>query len=60
MKQVKEKLTELKNIYTGELVYTSNLAEKKVDGAITFIQVFKKEDPNRKYFVNESAFKKIV
>lgn len=59
MKSVKNKVTELKNIYTGEIVYTSKDTEKRVDGTMTFIQVFKKEDPNRKYFVNEAAFQKV-
>ena len=56
MKKVKEKITELKNIYTGELVCTSNLFEKRVDGTMTFIQVYKPTEPHRKYFVNHSAF----
>lgn len=59
MKQVKEKIIKLKNIYTGEIVHTSNLSEKRVEGNITFIQVFNPELPARKYLVNESAFKKL-
>ena len=59
MKKVKEKITELKNIHTGEIVCTSNLYEKRVDSTMTFIQVYKPEEPQRKYFVNGSAFVKL-
>ena len=60
MKKVKEKLTKLKNIYTGEVVITSNLYEKRVDSTMTFIQVYTEQNPQRKYFVNAAAFVKIV
>jgi hypothetical protein len=60
MKKVKEKLTKLKNIYTGEIVITSNLYEKRVDSTMTFIQVYTEQNPQRKYFVNGAAFVKIV
>lgn len=56
MKQVKEKITQLRNIYTGEVVKTSNLFEKRIEGHMTFIQVFTEENPDRKYFVNQEAF----
>ena len=60
MKKVKEEITKLKNIYTGDTVMTSNLFEKRVDGPMTFIQVFTEENPGRKYFVNLEAFVKIA
>ena len=56
MRQVKEKITQLRNIYTGEIVKTSNLFEKRIDGSMTFIQVFTDQNPDRKYFVNIEAF----
>jgi len=56
MKHVKEKITKMKNIYTGEVVKTSNLFEKRIDGPMTFIQVFTEQNPQRKYFVNRDAF----
>jgi hypothetical protein len=59
MKKVKEKIDKLKNIYTGEVVYTSNLFEKRQDSTMTFIQVYKEENPQRKYFVNGEAFVKL-
>ncbi len=55
-KQVKEKITELKNIYTGEIVCTSNLFVKREEDNLTFIQVYKPDQPHRKYFVNGAAF----
>jgi hypothetical protein len=60
MKKVKEKLTKLKNIYTGEIVITSNLYEKRSDSTMTFIQVYAEQNPQRKYFVNGAAFVKVV
>ena len=59
MRIIKEKLVELKNIYSGEIVFSSNLYEKRVDGTMTFIQVYKSEDPQRKYLVNSAAFVKV-
>ena len=59
MKNMTNKVIELKNIYTGEIVCATTNTEKRVDGNMTFIQVFKKEEPNRKYFVNEAAFQKL-
>lgn len=59
MKQVKEKVEKLKNIYTGEVVYTSNLFEKRQDSTMTFIRVYKAENPQRIYFVNAEAFVKL-
>jgi hypothetical protein len=56
MKSVQEKITKLRNIYTGEIVCTSNLFEKRKDPTYTFITVFKEENPQRKYLVNEEAF----
>jgi len=53
---MEEKITKLKNIYTGEVVCTSNLFEKKIDTTYTFIQVYKENQPQRKYFVNSEAF----
>ena len=59
MRMIKEKIIELKNIYTGEIVFSSNLYEKRVDDTMTFIQVYKTEDPQRKYLVNSAAFVKV-
>jgi hypothetical protein len=56
MKKVKEKVTRLKNIYTGEIVITSNLFEKRVDSTMTFIQVYTETNPQRIFFVNAAAF----
>jgi hypothetical protein len=60
MSKVKEEFSKLKNIYTGETVVTSNLYEKRIEGPMTFIQVFTEQNPQRKYFVNLEAFKKIT
>ena len=52
MKNVKEKIDKLKNIYTGEVVYTSNLFEKRQDSTMTFIQVYKEEMQLQDYWKN--------
>ena len=52
-----EKIIKLKNIYSGEIVFTSDRFEKRITDEMTFIQVFKESDKNRTYWVFEGAFK---
>jgi hypothetical protein len=57
---MKTKIVKLKNLYSGEIVFTENYSEvRKVDN-VQLIEVFKKETPNRKYFVNKDAFQPVV
>jgi len=56
MNNVRRPFLKLKNIYTNEEVFTDKMSSKRVEGDMTFIQVFKETDPGRKYWVNESAF----
>lgn len=59
MQTVKEKVFRMRNKYTKDVVYSSDKSEKKQVDGMTFIQVFNLDNPNRRYFVNESAFEKI-
>jgi hypothetical protein len=52
-----EKIIKLKNIYSGEIVFTSDRFEKRITDGKTFIQVFKDTEKERKYWVFEGAFK---
>jgi hypothetical protein len=53
---MKTKIVILKNLYTGELVHTHAYDEVDTVKGVEFIQVFKPENPERKYYVNRSAF----
>jgi len=57
MNHVRRPFVKLKNIYTNEEVFTDKMSLKRVEGDMTFILVFKENDPGRKYWVNEEAFK---
>lgn len=54
------KTTKLKNRYTGELVYTSDLNDTTFSDGITFIKVYNDKQPNRIYLVNRESFEKVV
>jgi hypothetical protein len=57
---MKTKIVKLKNLYSGEIVFTENYSEvRKVDN-FELIEVFKKETPTRKYFVNRESFQPVV
>jgi hypothetical protein len=53
---MKTKIVRLKNLYTGEIVFTDNYNEVVDKDEIEFIYVYKEENPNRKYLVNRKAF----
>jgi hypothetical protein len=57
---MKTKIVKLKNLYSGEIVFTESLTEvRKVDN-VQLIEVYKKENPQRKYFVNKESFEIIT
>jgi hypothetical protein len=56
MNTAAKSISRLKNIYTNEIVFTEKNSNKRIEGDMTFILVFKEQDPGRKYWVNESAF----
>jgi hypothetical protein len=53
---MKTKIVRLKNLYTGEIVFTNNYNEVVDKDGIEFIYVYKEDNPNRKYLVNRKAF----
>lgn len=53
---MKKKVVKLKNLYTGEIVYTDSYNEVRKENGLEFIQVYKPENVQRKYFVNKAAF----
>lgn len=53
-KQVKP--TKLKNRYTGEVVFCSNIQEVIEQAPYRFIKVYKEDLPQRTYLVNKDAF----
>lgn len=53
---MKEKVVILKNLYTGEIIHTNKYDDVDSVKGVEFIQVYKPENPERKYFVNRSAF----
>jgi len=46
----------LKNLYTNEIVYTENYDDYQERDGLEFINVFKEENPKRKYLVNRNAY----
>jgi hypothetical protein len=54
--KTENKPTKLKNRYTGEVVYCSNIEEVIQQDPYKFIRVFKEELPGRTYLVNKDAF----
>ena len=53
-KQVKP--TKLKNRYTGEVVFCSDIQEVIEQAPYRFIKVYKEDLPQRTYLVNKDAF----
>lgn len=55
---MKTKVVRLKNLYTGEIVFTNNYNEVLDKDGMEFIYVYKQEKPDKKYLVNRKAFEK--
>jgi hypothetical protein len=53
---MKTKIVKLKNLYSGEIVFTEKLTEVRNVDNVQLIEVYKKENPQRKYFVNKESF----
>jgi len=54
---MKKPNVKLKNLYTNEIVYTENYNDYRERDGLEFINVFKEENPKRRYLVNRNAFK---
>ena len=46
----------LKNLYTGDIVFTEQYNAIRIADGIKFIEVYNSENPNRKFLVNRDAF----
>jgi hypothetical protein len=58
--QKKLELLKLKNLYTGEIVYTMDFDSLVVRDGQSFITVFKEESPNRFFLANREAYSKLT
>lgn len=52
-----KRILKLENIFSGDIVFCEDIKQTKDIDGISFIQVFKEENKNRKFLVNRSAFK---
>jgi hypothetical protein len=53
---MKNKTVELKNLYTGEIVFAENINDVRPMNGVEFIEVYNEKNPQRKYLVNRFAF----
>ena len=51
-----KKLVKLKNLYSGDIVFTENFNDVRKMNDMEFIEVWHPETPQRKYLVNRNAF----
>lgn len=50
------KVVKLKNRFTGEIVFCKDITDTIDSDGMTFIRVWKEENPQRTYLVNRDAF----
>jgi hypothetical protein len=50
----------LKNLYSGEIVFTENFDDIRKVNELELIEVYKEDNPQRKYLVNRNAFKPVT
>jgi hypothetical protein len=53
---MENKFVKLKNLYSGEIVFTENFDDIRKVNELELIEVYKEENPQRKYLVNRNAF----
>lgn len=51
-----KKVVMLKNLYTGEVVFTESYNKVDKVNSVEFIQVYNNNNPQRKYLVNRNAY----
>jgi hypothetical protein len=51
-----KKVVMLKNLYTGEVVYTESYNKVDKVNSVEFIMVYNINNPERKYLVNRNAY----
>jgi hypothetical protein len=57
---MKTNIMKLKNLYTGEIVFTENFDDIRKVNDLALIEVYKEENPKRKYLVNRNAFQPVT
>ena len=55
-----KKFVKLKNLYSGEIVFTENFNDVRKVNDNEFIEVWHPETPQRKYLVNRNAFNPVT
>jgi hypothetical protein len=53
---MENKIVELRNIYTGDIVFAENIENFQKMNGVEFIEVYDKRNTQRKYLVNRNAF----
>jgi hypothetical protein len=53
---MKNLVMKLKNLYSGEIVFTESFNDIRKMNDMEFIEVYKEDNPQRKYLVNRNAF----
>jgi hypothetical protein len=57
---MKNKVVQLKNMYTGDIVITEKYDDvKKTSSEVNFIEVYSPQNPYRKFLVNRDAYVKV-
>jgi aspartate 1-decarboxylase len=51
-----KKIMKLKNLYSGDIVFTEDINDIRKVNEMEFIEVFNEENSQRKYLVNRNAF----
>ncbi len=56
---MKDKLVKLKNMYTGDIVFTEKYDQVQQSSGTNFIEVYNPGNPYRKFLVNRDAYTKV-
>lgn len=59
-KQKTAKVVKLRNLYTGDIVFTNKYDAPVTTDGTTFIPVYSEVNPHRVYLVNKQAFKVVT
>jgi hypothetical protein len=54
--KTKNATVKLKNLYTGDIVFTESYDMVRIADGKKFIEVWNSDNPNRKFLVNRDAF----
>jgi hypothetical protein len=55
-KEKTAKIVKLRNLYTGDIVFTNKYDTPTSTDGVTFIPVYSEKNPHRVYLVNKQAF----